>query len=252
MKIISWNVNGIRAAAKKGLVDWIKQEKPDILCLQETKAEEDQLDDSIKNIEGYKSYFCWGEKKGYSGVAIYSKVEPIKVVRSFGADKFDNEGRILIADYKDFKLINIYFPNGAASKERLDYKMDFYEAFLDYLKGLLESDEKIIICGDVNTAHTEIDLSRPKENENTSGFLPLERAWIDKLVASGFIDSFRMFNKDGKNYTWWDVKTRARARNVGWRIDYFFISENTRDKIKAAFIMSDVMGSDHCPIGIEI
>jgi len=252
LKILSWNVNGIRAAAKKGIVDWIKEESPDVLCLQETKAEEGQLDDSLKNIEGYYSYFCTAEKKGYSGVVIYTKVQPKEVHRGFGIERFDREGRVLIAEYEDFKLLNIYFPNGKASKERLEYKMEFYDECLKYVSKLKAEGHKVIICGDVNTAHTEIDLSRPKENEKTSGFLTIERKWIDALIGSGFVDTLREFNKTPENYTWWDQKTRARERNIGWRIDYFFVSEDLIKDLKTAFILSEVMGSDHCPIGIEI
>lgn len=251
-RILSWNVNGIRAVYKKGFLDWFKEEKPDILCIQETKAHEEQLSDDLKNVEGYHSYFCAGERKGYSGVAVYSKEEPISVKRGFGIKEFDNEGRILILEYPDFHLFNIYFPNGKAREERLKYKMDFYDVFLDYVKKLKKKGKKVVMCGDVNTAHKEIDIARPKENEKISGFLPEERAWMDKLVENGFIDTFRMFNQEPQNYTWWDMVTRARDRNVGWRIDYFFVSDNMKSQIKNAFILSDVMGSDHCPIGIEI
>jgi exodeoxyribonuclease III len=251
IKILSWNVNGIRAAYKKGFLDWFKEAKPDILCIQETKAHEEQLPDDLKNVSGYHSYFCAGERKGYSGVAVYTKEEPISVKRGFGIKEFDNEGRILILEYPGFHLFNIYFPNGKAREERLKYKMDFYDAFLKHVKKLTKAGKKVVICGDVNTAHKEIDIARPKENEKVSGFLPEERAWLDKFLESGFIDTFRMFNDKPDNYTWWDMVTRARDRNVGWRIDYFFVSENMKDQIKNAFILSDVMGSDHCPIGIE-
>jgi exodeoxyribonuclease-3 len=252
IKIISWNINGIRAAYKKGFLDWLKKEKPDILCIQETKAHEEQLPDDLKNVNGYHSYFCSGERKGYSGVATYTKDEPISIKRGFGLNEFDNEGRILITEYPECHLFNIYFPNGKASPERLKFKMDFYDAFLKYANKLKKQGKKVIVCGDVNTAHKEIDIARPKENEKVSGFLPEERAWIDKLIENGFVDTFRMFNQEPKNYTWWDMVTRARERNVGWRIDYFFVSDNMKDQIKNAFILSDVMGSDHCPIGIEI
>src|SRR3972149_5994880 len=251
-RILSWNVNGLRAVHKKGFLDWFKEEKPDILCLQETKAQEEQLPDEVRNIEGYHSYFSSAVKKGYSGVAIYTKEEPKSVKKGFGIEKFDSEGRILIAEYPDFILINIYYPNGKAREERLRYKMDFYDAFLEYTNKLKKKGKNIIICGDVNTAHKEIDLARPKANEKVSGFLPEERAWMDQFFANGYWDTFRMFNQEPENYTWWDMVSRARDRNVGWRIDYFFISESLKSKIKEAFILSDVMGSDHCPIGIEI
>jgi exodeoxyribonuclease III len=251
-KILSWNVNGIRAVYKKELFLPLFQKNPDILCIQETKADESQLVKELKEIKGYNSYFSSAEKKGYSGVAIYAKEKPEKIETGFGIKEFDNEGRILIAYYNNFVLFNIYFPNGKASKERLKYKMDFYDAFLDFADKLKTKAKNIIVCGDVNTAHTEIDLARPKENENQSGFLPEERAWMDKLISHGYTDTFRMFTKEGGHYSWWDYKTAARERNTGWRIDYFFISNSINDKIKSAFILKDVMGSDHCPVGIEI
>jgi exodeoxyribonuclease-3 len=251
-RLLSWNVNGIRAIQKKGFLDWFKKENPDILCLQETKAHPDQLDDELKNIPGYESYFSSAEKKGYSGVVTYTKLKPKSVQQGIGVKKFDSEGRFIITEFDEFTLFNIYFPNGKASEERLQYKMEFYETFLKHCKKLLKEGTKIIVCGDVNTAHKEIDLARPKENSEISGFLPQEREWIDKFLAAGFIDTFRMFNQEPEQYTWWDMVTRARERNVGWRIDYFYISENLREKITSAKIHQDVMGSDHCPIEIEI
>jgi len=252
-RLLSWNVNGIRAAYKKGFVDWFKKENPDILCLQETKAHPDQLTEDLLNINKYKSFFSSSiVKKGYSGVAIYTKQEPAEVQHGFGIPKFDDEGRIILADYKDFILINIYYPNGKAREERLKYKMDFYDAFLDYADKLVKKGKKLVICGDVNTAHKEIDLARPKENEKISGFLPIEREWMDKFISHGYIDTFRMFNDEPEQYTWWDQQSRARERNVGWRIDYFFVSENFKKNVSKAFIMPDVMGSDHCPIGLEL
>lgn len=252
IRILSWNINGLRAVHKKGFLDWFKKDEPDILCLQETKAQEEQLPDEVRNVDGYHSYFSSAVKKGYSGVAIYTKEKPVSVKKGFGIERFDSEGRILIAEYKNFTLINIYYPNGKAREERLRYKMDFYDAFLEFANKLKKKGKNLIICGDVNTAHKEIDLARPKANEKVSGFLPEEREWMDKFFANGYLDTFRMFNQEPENYTWWDVISRARDRNVGWRIDYFFISESLKEKIKDAFIMSDVMGSDHCPIGIEI
>lgn len=253
LRLLSWNVNGIRAAYKKGFVNWFVKENPDILCLQETKAHPEQLTDDLLNINGYKSYFSSSiVKKGYSGVAIYTKQEPDKVEHGFGISKFDDEGRIIVADYKSFLLINIYYPNGKMSPERLQYKMDFYNAFLEYADKLVKKGKNLVICGDVNTAHKEIDLARPKENEKVSGFLPIEREWMDKFISHGYVDTFRMFNDQPEQYTWWDMQSRARERNVGWRIDYFFVSENFRKNVNNAFIMPEVMGSDHCPVGIEI
>jgi len=252
LRLVSWNINGIRAAYKKGFLDWLKNENPDILCIQETKAHPDQLDDTLKNVNGYESYFSSAEKKGYSGVVTYSKLKPINVQQGIEIKKFDSEGRFIITEFDEFILFNIYFPNGKASEERLQYKMEFYETFLKHGKKLLKENKKIIVCGDVNTAHKEIDLARPKENSVISGFLPQEKEWIDKFLSAGFIDTFRIFNQEPAQYTWWDMVTRARERNVGWRIDYFYISENLKNNITSASIHSAVMGSDHCPIGIEL
>ena len=251
IKMLSWNVNGLRAVHRKGFLDWFKNENPDILCLQETKAQKEQLSEELINVNGYHSYFSSAERKGYSGVAVYTKEKPLNIKKGFGIEKFDNEGRTLVLEYPDFTLFNIYYPNGKSRTERLKYKMDFYDAFLEYAENLRTNGNKVIICGDVNTAHKEIDLARPKDNENVSGFLPQEREWIDKFLAHGYVDTFRMFNKEPDNYTWWHMITRARERNIGWRIDYFFVSENAKGNVKDAFILSDVMGSDHCPIGIE-
>jgi len=251
-RIISWNVNGIRAVHKKGFLDWFNEERPDILCIQETKARREQLPGELLEIDGYHNYFASAEKKGYSGVALFTKEKPVDIKCGFGIEKFDSEGRTLIADFGDFVLYNIYFPNGKASDERLAYKMEFYDAFLEHANTLRSRGKKIIVCGDVNTAHKAIDLARPKENEKISGFLPEERAWIDKLLDNGYVDTFRMFNDEPENYTWWSMRTRARERNVGWRIDYFFASDDISDNVKDSFILNDVMGSDHCPLGIDI
>jgi exodeoxyribonuclease-3 len=252
IKLISWNVNGIRAVHKKNALDWFYKQKPEILCIQETKAQKEQLPEALITIDGYHTYFASAEKKGYSGVALYSSIKPNDIKSGFGIKKFDSEGRILIADYDSFVLFNIYFPNGKQSKERLKYKLDFYEAFLDYADKLKGDGKNIVICGDVNTAHKEIDLARPKENEKVSGFLPEERAWIDKFLGHGYIDTFRLFNDKPGQYTWWDLKTRARDRNIGWRIDYFYISQSLEPRIKSGFILPEIMGSDHCPLGIEL
>ena len=252
MRIISWNVNGIRAAHKKGFLEWLDQESPDIMCVQETKASEDQLPDALKEIPGYTSYFISAEKKGYSGVAVFTKAKPEQVTSSFPAESFSKEGRVLAVDYGEFVLLNVYFPNGKSSAERLQYKMDFYDDFLDYADGIKNSGKHVVICGDVNTAHKEIDLARPKANEGTSGFLPIERAWIDKLLEHGYVDTLRLFNQEPDQYTYWDMITRARDRNVGWRIDYFFVSDDLTERITAASILPDVSGSDHCPVVLEI
>jgi exodeoxyribonuclease-3 len=252
IKLLSWNVNGIRAVHKKNALDWFYEQKPEILCIQETKAQKEQLPEALTAVDGYNAYFVSAEKKGYSGVALYTSIKPKDIKTGFGINKFDSEGRILIADYDKFVLFNIYFPNGKQSKERLKYKLDFYDAFLDYANKLKDAGKNIIVCGDVNTAHKEIDLARPKENEKVSGFLPEERAWIDKFLADGYLDTFRMFNDKPEQYTWWDMKTRARDRNIGWRIDYFYISQSLKTKVKSGFILPEIMGSDHCPLGIEL
>ena len=252
VRIISWNVNGLRAIYKKGFLEWFKHENPDILCLQETKIAYDQLPPALKRVDGYHPYFCEAKKKGYSGVAIYSKIKPKKVEYGFQIKKFDDEGRILIADYEDFVLLNIYFPNGKMSAERLNYKLEFYDALLDHANQLKTEGKNVVICGDLNTAHRKIDLARPKANEKISGFLPVERAWINKFLNNGYLDTFRMFNSDPNQYTWWSYRTRARERNVGWRLDYFFINTEFKDKVKSAGILSDVMGSDHCPIDLKL
>jgi exodeoxyribonuclease-3 len=252
MHLLSWNVNGLRAVHRKGFLAWVAEAQPDILCLQETKAAEQSLPFELKVIPGYRAYFAAAERKGYSGVALYTKQEPHTVQRGFGIERFDSEGRSIIADYGDFILCNIYFPNGQMSPERLAYKLDFYESFLDYADRLQKSGRGVIVCGDVNTAHREIDLARPKENAKTSGFLPQERTWIDRFLSRGFVDTFRLFCAEPAQYTWWDLKSRARERNVGWRIDYFFVSAALQERVRAASILPQVTGSDHCPVGMDI
>jgi len=251
LTLVSWNVNGIRAAEKKGLFEWLHKTKPDILCLQETKAHIDQLTPKILHPEGYESYWNSGVRRGYSGTVTYTKQSPIMSMTDFGTGNLDGEGRIVLTEFEKFFLFNVYFPNGGSGPERLAFKMEFYDHFIQIAEKLRKQ-KPIIICGDVNTAHMEIDLARPKENINTSGFMPKERVWIDKLVALGYIDTFRLFEKGGDFYSWWDVKTRSRERNVGWRIDYFFVSEELKKNVKRAWIDKDTMGSDHCPVGIEL
>jgi exodeoxyribonuclease-3 len=251
-KLLCWNVNGIRAIKNKGFLEWLYKESPDILCVQETKAQLDQLDADLKEPQGYHTFWASPERKGYSGVAVFTKEKPLDVRCDFGKTGLEIEGRVIIAEYPAFTLMNIYYPNGKMGPERLKYKMDFYREFLKYADGLKNAGMKLIICGDVNTAHKEIDLARPKENSKTSGFLPEERAWIDEFITHGYVDTFRRFNREPNQYTWWDMKSGARQRNIGWRIDYFFISENLLPSLTSAFIMPEVMGSDHCPIGITL
>lgn len=254
IKIISWNVNGLRAIHKKGKWEEILAEDADILCLQETKANPDQLDEDVRNPKGYASFFDFPKiKKGYSGVAIYSKIKPKKVQYIMGVPTLDNEGRLVATYFNDFVLINVYFPNGGGGPERLKYKLNFYKEFLKFIEKTRKTQPNIIVCGDVNTAHKEIDLARPKENEKNTGFLPEERAWIDEVLESGYVDVFRHFNPDKTDaYTYWDMKTFARDRNVGWRIDYFFVSKEFLPKVKNIIIRDDFFGSDHCPIVLEL
>jgi len=255
MKIISWNTNGLRATVKQGFfTPLFQKEKPDILCLQETKAEPEQLTEETRNVPGYFSYFSHSKvKKGYSGVAIYSKEKPKEIFYGMGIKKFDDEGRLVGIKLKNLIVITGYFPNGGQGPHRLKYKLEFYDAFLKFISRLRKNGEHIIFCGDINTAHEAIDLAHPKENEENTGFLPIERAWINKVIKNNFIDIFRKFypNKTGA-YTYWDQKMRCRDRNVGWRLDYFFASSEIVPKIKKTGILSDYYGSDHCPIWLEI
>ncbi|WP_446899333.1 exodeoxyribonuclease III [Clostridium sp. LBM24168] len=252
MNIYSWNVNGLRAICRKNFFQWIHEENPDILCVQETKLQENTLEDKLRNITGYYSYFSFAEKKGYSGVAVYTKFKPLSVGHGIGIESFDSEGRILILEFTDFTLLNIYFPNGQMSDERLEYKMKFYDAILDYCNKLVAEGKKLVICGDYNTAHTEMDIKNAKANSNRSGFLPIERQWIDKFIQNGYIDTYRYINPHKIEYSWWSYRFKARERNAGWRIDYHFVSSNLFSKIKDARILTDVPGSDHCPIMINV
>ncbi|OGZ06225.1 MAG: exodeoxyribonuclease III [Candidatus Lloydbacteria bacterium RIFCSPHIGHO2_01_FULL_49_22] len=254
MYYVSWNVNGLRAAAKKGFLDWLYETQPDVLGLQETKVEAEQLPEEVRSPKGYFAYFTHSKgRKGYSGVALYSRTKPDKVEYGIGIKRFDDEGRIIIGHYGDLVLLNVYFPNGGGGPERLKYKLDFYDAFLLHIEKLRKQGKKVMVCGDVNTAHEEIDLARPKENENNTGFLPEERAWIDELVYHGYVDTFRYFhpNKEGA-YSFWDMKTHARERNVGWRIDYFFVVPDLVSKLKSAGISDQTPGSDHCPVWVVL
>ena len=254
MKIVSWNVNGLRSLAKNDYWEsFIAGTKPDIFCLQETKASPEQLTEQFLSPFGYSAFFSSSQvKKGYSGVTIYSKVEPLKVIYGMGIKEFDQEGRLVGAEFENFWLINVYFPNGGQGPERLDYKMRFYDAFLAFAEKL-RKEKPVIFCGDVNTAHEEIDLARPKANEENTGFLPQERAWIDEVIGAGFVDSFRHEHPETKDaYTYWDMKTRARDRNIGWRLDYFFIAQELIPRLKQAEIHTDIFGSDHCPLSITL
>jgi exodeoxyribonuclease-3 len=251
--LYSWNVNGIRAAQKKGLLEWVAAASPDILSVQETKAHPDQLDEALKSPPGYQVYWASAERKGYSGVALYSRLEPASVQIGLGIDEFDREGRTIVADYDDFVLVTAYFPNGARDHSRVPFKMAYKEAFLDFCNQLRQEGRSVVFCGDVNTAHREIDLARPKSNENHTGFLPQERAWIDKVVEQGYLDTFRLLHPDQEGaYSWWAYWGKARERNVGWRLDYFFITPDLEGRVAMAEIHSDVLGSDHCPVSLTL
>lgn len=251
-EIISWNVNGIRAIANKKALEWIDERQPDILCLQEIKAAASQFPDNLFDMEYSELTINSGERKGYSGTAVFSQLTPESTDYCLFIDIL-HEGRIIQHNYDDFTLFNVYFPNGQKDEDRLAYKMNFYDKFLDHCDMLREDGHSIIICGDVNTAHKEIDLKNPKSNAKTSGFLPEERAWIDKLIDHGYIDTFRYVHGDIEDeYSWWSYRFGARTKNVGWRIDYFFISDDLAEYLEDAFILQNINGSDHCPVGISL
>ena len=250
MKIISWNVNGIRAVIKKGFYDFIDEYKPDILCLQETKAHPEQVD--IKLNQYPYQFWNSAEKKGYSGTAIFSKKEPLSVKNNIGIDKHDNEGRVIAVEFEDYFLVTVYTPNSKRELLRLEYRAQEWDIdFLKYLKKL-EEEKPVIFCGDLNVAHKEIDLKNPKTNKRNAGFTDEERSGFDNYIESGFIDTFREFEKGEGHYTWWSYMFNSRAKNVGWRIDYFCISQILRSKLAKSYILKDVMGSDHAPVAIEI
>jgi exodeoxyribonuclease III len=249
IKFLSWNVNGVRAALKKGALEALDTIGADIVCLQEIKAKAEQIPEELMGWSGYQPYVCAAERPGYSGVAVFVKTPPERVAYGIGDERFDREGRTLVLDYPQFRLVNCYFPNGGNGPERLKFKMDFYAAFQRFAE---DSPKPLVVCGDVNTAHREIDLARPKENVNNTGFLPMERAWIDEFLTVGFSDTFRLFHEGGGYYTWWDMKTRARERDIGWRIDYFFVSRDLETRVADAYILPEVMGSDHCPVILEL
>jgi len=252
MKIISWNVNGLRAVIKKNFLEYLENENPDILSIQETKLQESQIPDEISGLKKYHLYWSFAERKGYSGVALFTKEKSLEVSFSIGEERFDKEGRVIIAEFEDFTLINCYFPNGQMNDERLKFKLDFYDKMFEKMEEIKNSGKDLIVCGDYNTAHKPIDLANPKDNEKYSGFLPIERAWLDKLVENGWIDTFRHFDQRPEQYSWWTFRFGARRRNIGWRIDYFFVNQEFLPKVKNAFIQQEVLGSDHCPVGIEI
>jgi exodeoxyribonuclease-3 len=249
VKLISWNVNGLRSVLKKNFLDYLDAERPDVLCLQETKCHPDDVEQLWPVT--YSTYWNCAQKKGYSGISIFTRTRPLNVVPHIGISEHDQEGRVLTAEFPDFFLVNVYVPNSKRELTRLAYRQKWDSDFLTYLKKL-EEKKPVIFCGDLNVAHTEIDLANPKANVRNHGFTPEERAGFEEFLKAGFIDTFREFEKSGGKYTWWSPMTGARARNIGWRIDYFLISAALRPRLKNAFIRADILGSDHCPVGIEI
>ena len=253
LTILSWNVNGIRACIKKGFFKWFQKTKPDILCLQEVKINEKALTKKLKQPKGYYAYWnCGKKKKGYAGVAVFTKEKPIKVEKGIGIEKFDKEGRFLILQFKKFWLINIYFPYSGRKLERLKFKLEFDLAFLKFLEKLKEKTKKLVLTGDFNVAHKEIDLKNAKQNIGHAGFNPKERKWMDNLISKGYVDTFREFEKGPGNYTWWTYRFNARKRNIGWRVDYFFVPKGFIKHVKKSYILKDVKGSDHAPVRIKL
>ncbi len=237
----------------KGFLEFIEDADPDVLCIQETKIQEKQLTQELRNPLGYFSEWSFADRAGYSGTATFSKVKAGRVVKELDREGFGHEGRLLLTEFDDFVLVNVYIPNGGRGPDLVKFKLDFYDEMLEMLEKLRAEGKNVIVCGDFNTAHKPVDLARPRENENVTGFLPIERAWLDKFVAAGYVDVFRELNPDAiDSYTWWSYRSGARERNVGWRIDYFFVNKEFLPRVKKAWILSDVHGSDHCPIGLEI
>jgi len=252
MRLFSWNVNGIRAVHTKGFEDWFRKEAPEIVCLQEIKATPDQLEEKVVHPAGYHSYWHPAQKKGYSGLAIYTKHEPLNATYGLGAPEFDNEGRVLSVEYPDFVLVNSYFPNSQRDHARLDYKLAFCAAMHRYLDSLRAKGKNVLLCGDFNIAHQPIDLKNPKQNEKNAGYLPEERAWMDQFLKAGYVDTFRHFTPDPGHYTWWSYRPGVREKNIGWRLDYFVANPELKGRLKAALHHPMVMGSDHCPVELVL
>ena len=252
MKITTWNVNGIRAVIGKNLKGIFDLLDPDVLCLQEVKARPDQVKEEDRTMEGYEVIWNPAERPGYSGVATFSRVLPLEINLGLGVDLYDHEGRVICTRFPEFWLFNIYFPNGQHELGRLDFKLGFYDEVLKICDHLHSQGEKVILCGDFNTSHQEIDLARPKENEGNTGFLPIEREWVTRYLEHGFVDVFRRLYPDSRTYTWWTYRMSARKHNVGWRLDYFLVSTDLVEKVKDVITYTDILGSDHCPVTLVI
>ncbi|MDR3607303.1 MAG: exodeoxyribonuclease III [Oligoflexia bacterium] len=254
-KILTWNVNGIRAAQKGGFLKWFAEQSADVICVQETKARPEQLDEQMLHPEGYHSFWHSAEKPGYSGTAIYSKRDPLEVRYGIGIPEIDREGRVIVAEYADFAVVNAYFPNSQRDHARLGYKLEFCDAMLGFLEHYRNAGKSVVLCGDLNIAHRPIDLKNPRSNENNAGYLPEERAWMDKVLhpkGPAYVDAFRHFTPDPDHYTWWSYRPGVREKNIGWRLDYFVVNPEFRDRLKRCEIQSQVRGSDHCPVRLEL
>jgi len=252
MKITTWNVNGYRAILRKNALEWVSEVDPDVICFQETKLQLDQINDDEASINSYNAVWHSAERKGYSGVVTFHKDQPIEVEKGIGIEKFDSEGRVIRSKFEDFYLYNIYFPNGGSGNKRVPFKLEFYEKLLEICDDLHKAGENIIITGDFNTAHNEIDLANPKANEKNTGFLPEEREWIDLYLEHQFVDVFRELYPEREDYTWWTYRYNAREKDIGWRLDYFLVSESLMAKVEDVIIHDDIMGSDHCPVSLSL
>jgi len=253
MKLVSWNVNGIRAAAQKGMLDYLKAESPDVVCFQEIKAFPGQLEPQLRSPEGYQAFWNPAEKAGYSGLAVYTRTEPLSVRNGVGVSEIDSEGRVQWIEFKDYVLVNTYFPNSQREHTRLPYKLQFCQVLHEQLRALREQGKSIVLCGDFNIAHRPIDLKNPKANENNAGYLPEERAWMDQFLQDGFVDVFReMHPNEPDHFTWWSYRPGVREKNIGWRLDYHVTDSSLRDRVKASLHRPEVKGSDHCPVLLEL